>query len=228
MYGFCLIVEDEDSTALRIKDALSQSGLDFAVSRVSEGSRALEILQTRPPKLVLLDLILPDMDGYQVGRKCMEEGIPFLIISSRTLPMEVALGLNIGAEDYVGKPFDTLELAARIRRVFRRIEPSAERDLPRVRIDSSRRSVFVEGREVDLTPKELKILGLLADRRGAYVSSEELARRLDYREAGSEALQAVRVNIRRLRAKLEPDPSRPRYILNRWGAGYALAGSRQS
>ncbi|WP_319563135.1 winged helix-turn-helix domain-containing protein [Marispirochaeta sp.] len=117
------------------------------------------------------------------------------------------------------------DLSARIRRTLRHYTPPFSRPSrgPRaVQIDSSRRVVFVEGREIDLTPNELKILGLLADRQGAFVPSEEIARNLDYEQTGAEALQAVRVNIRRLRRKMEADPVCPQYILNKWGAGYSL------
>ena len=205
---------------------LSRRG--YRVLQAVDGLGALDLIEREAPDLVLLDLMLPDMDGYEVCRRIREtSGVPIIMLTARAEDAEKVRGLRLGADDYVTKPFSAEELLARIAAVLRRSEAARTGDAGPfecgdLRIDFGQHRVTMRGRDVDLTPTEYKLLAQLAANAGRVMVQEELLRRVwgpGY-DGASELLHSA---IRRLRLRIEEDPATPRWILTRRGVGYLLA-----
>ncbi len=219
-----LLVEDD----ARIREALHLSLADegYHVLEAATGERALDLLAAdHVPDVVLLDLMLPGMDGLEVCARIRERGdLPILMVTARTGPHEVIAGLEAGADDYVTKPVDAGELAARIRALLRRVR-AGDPDVPPV-IELGDLSVRIaEGRvirdteEIALTKTEFRLLCALVLARGAVVTREQLLERVwEYGYFGDTRL--LDVHIRRLRRKVEPDPGQPTHVLTVRGVGY--------
>jgi DNA-binding response OmpR family regulator len=221
-----LVVDDEPMVREVLSRYLVRDGFDVAVA--ADGELALEAFDARRPDLVLLDLMLPRLDGFEVFRRIRARGpSPVIMITARGDVTDRIVGLEIGADDYVSKPFSPAEVVARVRAVLRRGadpgEPSGRRrevlrfgDLD---IDLEAREVRVAGRAVSLTPREFDLLELLASNPRIVFSRYRLLEELwDVAFDGDPA--TVTVHIRRLREKIEPDPSRPRRLVTVWGSGY--------
>jgi DNA-binding response OmpR family regulator len=220
-----LVVEDDPGIALGLEDDLRLEGYDVEVAR--DGETALRRARERTFDLIVLDLMLPHKDGFQVCRELRLGGMdaPIIMLTARTQEAEKVLGLEMGADDYVTKPFSPLELRARIKAVLRRTSG----DTPRVyrfgdiEVDFRRCEVRREGRVVELSSLEFKLLGAFIHNRGRVLSRDQL---LDaaWGSAVHVTDRAVDNHVVDLRRKIEPDPVAPRYITSVRGMGYRFDG----
>lgn len=222
-----LIVEDERSVARGLEYGLRHEG--YEVLWAETGRAALELVRAHDPHLILLDVRLPDLSGFDVCRRLRSSGakLPILMVTARDEAVDKVLGLELGADDYVVKPFDFRELAARIRSQLRRAYGDLALDVETDRlafgaleIDPDRMRVAVGGTPIELTPTEYRLLRHLVDNAGRPVSRTELIEAVwGYAsDVGSE--RTIDVHIRHLRQKLETDPSQPRWISTVRGVGY--------
>ena len=222
-----LIVDDEPTIGEVVARYLDRAGY---IARVAtNGEQALAIAAEQPPDLVVLDLMLPGIDGLRVMRRLRDqhpEPVGVILLTARGEERDRVAGLRLGADDYMVKPFSPSELVARVDAVLRRVEPSAQTvaslDLGEVRIDPASRRVFVTGAEVVLTQREFDMLLFMA-RRPLQVFTREQLMDAVWQYSFYSDTSTVTVHIRRLRAKLEADPGRPRYVQTVWGVGYRFA-----
>ena len=218
-----LIVDDEPPIRRLLRTSLASQG--FEVIEAATGDGALAELERSSPDLVILDLGLPDIDGLDVIRTLRENGnaVPILVLSSRSDENGKVDALDLGADDYVTKPFGTAELFARIRAALRhRLQQQGEPPLFRsgdLEVDLVRRIVRVRGEEVKLTPKEYDILRMLVAHAGKVLTHRMLMSEV---WRGETDVQYLRIYIRQLRQKIEADPERPQHILTETGIGYRL------
>jgi DNA-binding response OmpR family regulator len=219
-----LVVDDDPDIVRLLKYFLEAKGRQ--VQTASTGAEALELFKREPPDLVILDVMLPGMDGWAVLQKIRESSqVPVLMLTGKDAPTDKAKGLLSGADDYIAKPFDLAELEARIVAVMRRYKPSARPALIRVgdlEIDDSVKHVKVKGRTVSLSPKEYELLKLLASEPGRVFSHQEIIAAV-WQNKPFITSSDVTKYIYLLREKLEDDPENPRYILTVRGFGYKLA-----
>jgi DNA-binding response OmpR family regulator len=231
MYGApvpsILLIDDDNRLASMVADYLRDH--QFEVSHAATGAAALAAIKRQSFDLILLDLMLPDTDGLTLFRELIAQSraTPIIMLTARGDPMDKVVGLEIGAEDYVAKPFEPRELLARIRVVLRRgaIAPSDSLRFGRLEIDRSSRIVRIGDEEKPLTSYQFDLLNAMAERAGRVSSREMLAELV---RGGEEAYdpafdRSIDVHIARLRAILEDDPKRPRRILTVRGAGYVFA-----
>lgn len=217
-----LIVEDDDNTAEVIQTLLKDVG--YRANSVDSGAAALNEIAHSVPDLVLLDLNLPDINGLEILRAVrMHSFLPVIILSGYGKDRDRVLALEAGADDYMAKPFSPDELIARVRALLRRVEwtpkPETRLMVRRLEIDMPRRQASIRGHRLHLTPIEYGILAMLMRRAGKVVTHDDLLRAVwgdNYREDYS----VLRVNISRLRQKLEDNPRRPTYIVTVPGQGY--------
>ena len=218
-----LIVDDEPPIRRLLRTGLSAQ--DYRIEEAADGESALDFLKRNPVDLVILDLGLPGMDGLDVIRRLRGAGnpVPILILSSRDDEAGKVAALDLGADDYVAKPFGMEELSARIRAALRhRLQQEGEKPLFRsgdLAVDLVRRLVTVGGQEVKLTPREYDLLRLLVAHAGKVLTHKFILREV---WGGETDVQYLRVYIRTLRQKLEADPERPEMILTEQGVGYRL------
>jgi DNA-binding response OmpR family regulator len=224
-----LVVDDKKELRTLIKQYLSQEG--FEVIQAEDGQKALYVARQEKPDLILLDLMMPEMGGYEFMRVYSRESdTPTIILTAKLDENDKVLGLELGADDYITKPFSMRELTARIRAVLRRVEKtSIEQDVLRVAditLDRVGRIVTVAGEPVDLTPSEFDILATLMAAPGRAFSRLELLERLQG-SAYEGYERTIDVHIRNLRAKIEPDQDQPRYVETVYGVGYRFAPRRK-
>ncbi|MEA2654538.1 MAG: hypothetical protein QOI37_1765 [Chloroflexota bacterium] len=225
-----LVVDDEPKIATLARDYLEHAG--FAVLTAGDGPSALRTIRQRRPDLVVLDLGLPGLDGLDVTRELRRDSnIPIVMLTARDDEFDKLLGLELGADDYLTKPFSPRELVARVRAVLRRADRPPETselihagevvlDLPRMRVE-------VAGTAIDLTPTEFQLLATLAARPGRIFTRAQLLDAL--RGVAFESYErAIDSHVKNLRRKVEPDPRRPRYVLTVYGVGYRFADDRAS
>jgi DNA-binding response OmpR family regulator len=218
-----LVVDDETMVREVLARYLEKDGFDVAVAE--DGERALEEFSRTRPDLVLLDLMLPRVDGLEVLRRMRERApAPVIVLTAKGEETDRVVGLELGADDYVTKPFSPREVVARVRAVLRRAAPaSSTPETPIVagalEIDATRRELRRDGAVVPLTRKEFDLLTLLASHPGRAFSRAELLESVwDFAWAGDTS--TVTVHVRRLREKIEADPSAPRHLVTVWGVGY--------
>jgi two-component system KDP operon response regulator KdpE len=218
-----LVVDDERAIRRYLRAALSAQG--SIVLEAANGEEALRSIALDRPDIVILDLGLPDLDGLEVTRKVGEwSQLPIIILSVREQEEEKISALDAGADDYLTKPFGTGELLARMRAAVRRSthpgnEPVIE--IEQLKIDLSRRQVIFNDDEIALTPIEYDILRLLAINLGKVLTHRQILQQV-WGQTYREDMHLLRVNISNLRRKIEPDPTRPHYILTEAGVGYRL------
>lgn len=221
--GTVLVVDDEPMVREVVVTYLERDG--FLVHEASDGRTALSMIETARPDLVVLDVMLPKVDGFSVlGEVRRHSDVPIILLTARTDEPDRVLGLELGADDYVVKPFSPRELAARVRTVLRRTrsaEPAGERlTFDGIEIDGATREVLVEGDLIDLTPKEFDLLEFLAASPRQVFSRGQLLEQVWYSSAEWQDPSTVTVHVRRLRRKIEQDPEQPRRITTAWGVGY--------
>ena len=222
-----LVVDDERRYRELLEMNLTRRG--YRVVQASDGLSALNQAELESPDLVVLDLMMPDMDGYEVCRRIREySSVPIILLTAKAEPAEKVRGFAIGADDYVTKPFSADELLARVEAVLRRAAagrtapPGA--DFGELHIDYAQHRVTVSGREIDLTAGEYRLLERLALNAGRVVVQDELLRFV-WGEGFAGETAVLQTAIRRLRSKIEVDPAAPRYVLTKRGVGYSFAKS---
>ncbi|CAN5501760.1 response regulator transcription factor [soil metagenome] len=218
-----LVVDDEPAIRTLVARALTRGG--YRVREAADAREALAAIAVRAPELVLLDLGLPDRDGLEMIPAIHAQGIAILVLTARDDSAEKVSALDLGADDYVTKPFDTDELLARVRTSLRhrRVAAGEQRRIvigDRV-IDLDRRTVQRGGAEVHLTPKEFALLAMLARHPGRVITHRALLREI-WGEAHVDDVEYLRVAVRALRLKIETDPANPSLIRNEPGVGYRL------
>jgi DNA-binding response OmpR family regulator len=220
-----LVVDDEPKIAQLARDYLEHAG--FAVLTAGDGASALQAARTRHPDLVVLDLGLPGLDGLDVIRALRSAGsTPIVVVTARDTELDKLLGLELGADDYVTKPFSPRELVARVRAVLRRSERTAEPgdriEVGDLVLDVPRLRATVDGRSVDLTPTEFAILETMARAPGRVFTRSQLLDAV-HGIAFESYERAIDAHVKNIRRKLEPEPGRPRYLLTVYGVGYRVA-----
>ena len=220
-----LVVDDEKLIVKGIRFSLEQDG--FEVYSAYDGEEALEMIRANDYDIVLLDLMLPKMNGLQVCQQVREfSNVPIIMLTAKGEDMDKIMGLEYGADDYITKPFNILEVKARIKALIRRTgKPEKSKEQSRVvqagdlKLDCDSRRVFIGDREVNLTAKEFDVLQLLVLNPNKVYSRENLLNTVwGYEYPGD--VRTVDVHIRRLREKIEDSPSEPRYVHTKWGVGY--------
>lgn len=222
-----LVVDDEPKIVRFVKTALSLAS--YEVLTAGTGQLALKLCESEKPDLVVLDLGLPDIDGFEVLREIRAYStIPILILTARDDEKDKVRGLELGADDYLTKPFGIRELEARLQAVLRRLSWSPQPNdlteyvLHDLHIDFRRHQVRIKGQEIHLTPTEYDLLRVLIQHSGQVLLHSDLLGKV-WGEEYRNDLAILRVNVSRLRQKLEEDPRQPRYILTVPGVGYTLA-----
>lgn len=222
-----LIVDDEPKIVRFLKTTLSLAGYEILIA--TTGEETLQLFDSEQPDLIVLDLGLPDIDGLDVLRQIREYSmVPIVILTARDDEKDKVRGLELGADDYLTKPFGSRELEARISAVLRRVEWSpqpndmTEFSLADLSVDFRKRRVTVRDQEIHLTPTEYELLRQLIQHVGQVLLHSDLLRRV-WGEEYRNDLAILRVNVSRLRQKIEDDPRQPRYILTIPGVGYTLA-----
>ena len=224
-----LVCDDEKDIVSALKIYLESEG--YAVECAYDGAQALTLLESRDISLVLMDIMMPVMDGISAMVKIRERSnVPVILLTAKGEDTDKILGLNVGADDYITKPFDPVEVLARVRSQLRRytqLGAKKEEEKPNVYtvgpivLDEEKKSVSVDGDEVALTPIEFNILRLLMKNPGRIYSSAQIYE-LVWKEDSLGAETSVSVHIRHLRQKLEINPSEPRYLKVVWGLGYKM------
>jgi two-component system response regulator ResD len=222
--GSVLVVDDEPTIAEVVARYLDRAGYSTRVA--ADGVRALELAEAQRPDLVVLDLMLPGLDGFEVMRRIRDserDRIAVILLTARGEESERVIGLRLGADDYVVKPFSPAELVARVDAVLRRVEPAPEPaptlEFGELRIDPAGRRVFVAGEERQLTQREFDLLLYLARHPGQVFSRNQLMDAV-WQYSFYNDTSTVTVHVRRLRSKIEADSGEPRHIQTVWGVGY--------
>jgi DNA-binding response OmpR family regulator len=222
-----LVVDDEPKIVQLVQDYLERAG--FGVLIASEGKTALSLARTEKPDMVILDLGLPGMDGLDVTRTLRRDSnVPILMLTARSEETDKLVGLELGADDYITKPFSPKELVARVRVVFRRIETYSEASVEMIRageltLDVPRMRVTATGRPIEeLTPTEFELLAAMARHPGRVFTRAQLLN-VVHGIAFESYERAIDAHIKNIRHKIEPVPAEPRYILTVYGVGYKFA-----
>jgi len=221
-----LVVDDEPEIARLVRSYLEQEG--YRVVIAYNGEEALYAARHEKPDLVVLDVLMPKMDGLEFTRRVRrEQDVPIIMLTARADETDRIVGLELGADDYVTKPFSPREVVARVRAVLRRAQPSEEKErlpvlrLGPIKLDCSTHTVTVEGEPADLTPTEFDVLKTLMSTPGRVFSRTEILEALQ--GIAFEAYErTVDAHVKNLRRKIEPEPSNPRYVLTVRGVGYRL------
>jgi two-component system, OmpR family, alkaline phosphatase synthesis response regulator PhoP len=226
-----LVVDDDAKTVELVKLYLNRDGYKVLVAY--NGTEALRLAREIRPDLVVLDLMLPGMDGLEVCSNLRAESdVPIIMLTAKTAEQDRLSGLDLGADDYVTKPFSPRELAARVRAVLRRLPEDALQRGPaeithgELRMNFLKREVYLANKPVRLTPVEFRLLGVLIKESGRTFSRAQLVDRV-YGFDFDGFDRTIDVHIRNLRRKLESDPNNPRYVKTIYGAGYTFAGGAQ-
>jgi two-component system, OmpR family, alkaline phosphatase synthesis response regulator PhoP len=220
-----LVVDDEPKIVQLARDYLEHAG--FAVLAAGDGASALQAARVRQPDLIVLDLGLPGLDGLEVMRSIRAAGsTPIVVLTARDTELDRVLGLELGADDYVTKPFSPRELVARVRAVLRRseraVEPRERLEVGELVLDVPRLRTTVAGRAADLTATEFEILATMAREPGRVFTRSQLLDAV-HGVAFESYERAIDAHIKNIRRKLEPDPARPRFVQTVYGVGYRVA-----
>ena len=220
-----MIVDDESLMVKGLKYTLEKEG--YAVSVAADGEEALKVFEEEMYDLILLDIMLPKMDGFEVCQRIREKSdVPIIILTVKSDDMNKILGLEYGADDYITKPFNILEVKARIKTILRRTAGTSlqQREYRVIRVHDmevnlAKHSVKIGGREIKLTAKEFDLLQVFVTNRGTVFSREQLLGKVWNFDYTGDA-RTVDVHIRRLRGKIERDPGQPEFLFTKWGVGY--------
>lgn len=224
-----LVCDDDKEIVEAIEAYLKSEG--YNILKCYTGKQAIEIVERNDIHLILMDIMMPEMDGIMATTKIREiKNIPVIMLSAKSEETDIILGLNMGADDYITKPFNPLELIARVKSHLRRytalggaseMEKTDHYKTGSLMIDDERKEVSVDGELVKLTPVEYKILLLLTKNKGAVYSIDEIYENV-WNEPSFNPENTVAVHIRRIREKIEIDPKNPRYLKVVWGVGYKV------
>ncbi|OAS18235.1 response regulator transcription factor [Paenibacillus oryzisoli] len=224
-----LVVDDDIDIQEAIEIYLRGEGME--VSRANNGLEALHVLAEKEIHLVILDIMMPKMDGIQATFKIREIfNVPILMLSAKTEDMDKIMGLNVGADDYLTKPFNPLELIARVKSQLRRyttlgpinsLEKTEELSVRGLVLNPVMKEVTVDGEEVRMTPTEFKILELLMVNKGRVFSIDDIYEKV-WKDPAFNAENTVAVHVRRIREKIEINPKEPKYLKVVWGVGYKM------
>ena len=222
-----LVVEDERQSAEIARDYLRRAGFTVIVS--GHGTEALRLARERRPDLVVLDLGLPGLDGLEVARRLRQEGtIPIIMLTARVEESDRLIGLELGADDYISKPFSPRELVARVRAVLRRVESQTSGEgvfnRANLTLDPLGMTVSRDGIPIDLTTTEFQVLTTMARQPGRVFTRAQLLDAVRGTDVDSFE-RAIDTHIKNIRRKLEPDPRKPRYLLTIYGMGYKFSES---
>ena len=230
LHSKIFVIEDDPGITAFLKTTIGAAGYDVLVT--ASGRTALQMIASHCPDCILLDLGLPDMDGSEIIRSVRSwTTIPIVVISARSMEQDKAAALDAGADDYITKPFGTIELLARIRTALRHTRTTSEQDeialrgsyhVGELEIDYKRLRVLRGGEDVRLTPNEFRIVALLGKHAGRVMTYRAIMRELWGPSAGMDN-KILRVHMASIRRKIEPDPNEPRYIFTEVGVGYRMA-----
>ena len=220
-----LVVDDEKLIVKGIRFSLEQDGME--VDCAYDGQEALDKAMATPYDMIILDVMLPKMDGFEVCQRIREfSNMPIVMLTAKGDDMDKILGLEYGADDYITKPFNILEVKARIKAIMRRTTPQVvkEQKITEIKsgdftINTENRRLFILDQEINVTSKEFDMLLLLVTNPGKVYSRDELLRTIWGEDYPGDA-RTVDVHIRRLREKIEPNASEPKYVHTKWGVGY--------
>lgn len=224
-----LVVDDEKLIVKGIRFSLEQDGME--VDCAYDGEEALEKAKSGTYDIILLDVMLPKLTGFEVCQQIREfSNVPVVMLTAKGDDMDKILGLDYGADDYITKPFNILEVKARLKAIMRRTAPketaeksSAVLESGDMRLNREDRRVYIAGKEINLTSKEFEVLELLMSNPGKVYSRESLLKSI-WGENYPGDVRTVDVHVRRLREKIEGNPSEPRYVATKWGTGYYFKG----
>lgn len=224
-----LVVDDEKLIVKGIRFSLEQDGME--VECAYDGAEALELATNNQYDMILLDLMLPKMDGFEVCQRIREfSNVPIVMLTAKGDDMDKILGLEYGADDYITKPFNILEVKARIKAIMRRTgtkevaqTKAAIIENGDLKLDTDSRRLFILGREVNLTAKEFELLELFVTNQNKVFSREKLLSLVWGADYPGD-VRTVDVHVRRLREKIETNPSEPKYVHTKWGVGYYYRG----
>jgi len=222
-----LIIEDDPGIQLSLKDEFESEGFD--VYSADDGLAGLEMIEQNPPDLIILDLMLPFQNGYEICKKLRQEGnnVPIIMLTVKDQEVDKVLGLELGADDYVTKPFSLRELLARVHALLRRsaenIPESSVFSIGDTVFDLKKYEALKKGKEIEYTTLEFQMVKLLYERRGQVVTREDFLNDIWGEQNTVVTERTVDSHIANIRKKLEDDPSDPRYILSVRGVGYKLA-----
>ena len=221
-----LVVDDEKLIVKGIRFSLEQDGME--VDCAYDGEEALEMIRNKEYDIILLDVMLPKLTGFEVCQHIREfSSVPVVMLTAKGEDMDKILGLEYGADDYITKPFNILEVKARIKAIIRRTSPKPKEadkviESGDMKLDCEGRRVYISGREINLTAKEFELLELLVVNANKVYSRENLMK-LVWGSSYPGDVRTVDVHIRRLREKIESNPSEPKYVHTKWGVGYYFA-----
>ena len=220
-----LVVDDEPEIVKLVRAYLEEAG--YRVMTARNGREALLVTRHEKPDLIILDLTMPEMDGLEFTRRLRQEkNTPIIMLTARVEETDRIIGLEMGADDYVTKPFSPREIISRVRAVLRRVQPEpAAVEVLRAGdlvLDRNEHSLTIAGQPVDLTPTEFDLLATLMAHPGRAFNRMELLERVQG-EAFAAYERTIDAHVKNLRAKIEPDPSKPRYVLTVFGVGYKFA-----
>ena len=224
MYNI-LICDDEKDIVSAIEIYLKTAG--YSVYKAYNGMEAVDMVNSNDIQLVLMDVMMPQMDGITAMAKIRESSnVPVIMLTAKSEDTDKVLGLEVGADDYVTKPFNILEVKARMKAILRRNNKSGSKlvqtniiNAADMKLDCDSRSLYIAGREINLTSREFDILELLVKNPGKVYSRDNLLKKVWGEEYPGDA-RTVDVHVRRLREKIESNPSEPKYVHTRWGVGY--------
>ena len=222
-----LVCDDDKEILEAIKIYLENEG--YKVFKATNGLEALELIEDNQIQLIIMDIMMPKMDGIRATMKIREENnIPVIMVSAKSEDTDKIIGLNMGADDYITKPFNPLELIARVKSQLRRYTSlgslEAKTNVYRsggLEIDDERKAITVDGEEIYLTPVQYKILRLLTANAGKVFSIDEIYEKV-WREEAINAENTIAVHIRKIREKIEINPKEPKYLKVVWGIGYKI------
>lgn len=221
-----LVVDDEKLIVKGIRFSLEQDGME--VDCAYDGEEALEMIKNKEYDIILLDVMLPKLTGFEVCQQVREfSNVPIVMLTAKGEDMDKILGLEYGADDYITKPFNILEVKARLKAIIRRTAPKPKEALKTIesgdmRLDCDGRRVYIAGKEINLTAKEFELLELLVVNANKVYSRENLLKLVWGNDYPGD-VRTVDVHIRRLREKIEQNPSEPKYVHTKWGVGYYFA-----
>lgn len=220
-----LVVDDEKLIVKGIRFSLEQDGME--VDCAYDGEEAFNMAKDNQYDMILLDIMLPKMDGFEVCQAIREfSDVPIVMLTAKGDDMDKILGLEYGADDYITKPFNILEVKARIKAIMRRTSPAKPKEQSvsiiekgDLKLDCESRRLYINGKEINLTGREFELLELLVKHENKVYSREDLLHMVWGKE-GSGDVRTVDVHVRRLREKIEINPSEPKYVHTKWGVGY--------